>query len=234
MKDRKICSKCHIEKSLDEFYRQDEGYLGRRANCKACSKKKLIEWKSNHPDYMKKYRDKNRITINKNSTKYRNKNIEKCNLNSRKYYEKNKEKRKKYGREYYIKNKKRLNNYNKEWRKNNREKCNEYIKNRYQNNLELNLIKWMRNSLYRTEKQGHVKNKMNTLMEFGYTPKQLKERIECQFKLGMSWNNRNEWHIDHKKPINKFKSGTSPRIINMLCNLQPLWKIDNLSKGNRF
>jgi len=75
---------------------------------------------------------------------------------------------------------------------------------------------------------------MNTVTEFGYTPKQLILRIECQFKDGMSWNNRREWHIDHKKPISTFKSGTSPMVINMLCNLQPIWKRENLSKSNRF
>ena len=49
----------------------------------------------------------------------------------------------------------------------------------------------------------------------------------------MSWDNRKEWHIDHKKPISLFKPGTSPKIINILSNLQPLWKIDNLSKSNK-
>ncbi len=120
------------------------------------------------------------------------------------------------------------------WRNNNKEKCREYARNRYKKNKELGAIKWMRNFLYRTEKMGFKKNQMNTIMEFGYTPKQLIQRIECQFKNGMSWNNRNLWHIDHKKPISKFKNGTSPKTINMLCNLQPIWKHDNLSKSNKF
>jgi hypothetical protein len=92
----------------------------------------------------------------------------------------------------------------------------------------------MRNFLYRTKKLGFKKNSMNTITEFGYTPKRLIQRIKCQFKDGMSWNNRNKWHIDHKKPISAFKEGTSPRIINMLCNLQPIWKYENLSKGDKF
>lgn len=124
--------------------------------------------------------------------------------------------------------------YMKAWRNNNKEKCREYARNRYKKNLELSTIKWMRNFLYRTEKMGFNKNYLNTIMEFGYTPKQLIQRIECQFKEGMSWNNRSEWHIDHKKPISKFIKGTNPRIINMLSNLQPIWKHENLSKGNKF
>jgi hypothetical protein len=122
----------------------------------------------------------------------------------------------------------------KAWRNNNREKCQEYARNHYKKNLQLSTIKWMRNFLYRTEQQGFLKNKLNIITEFGYTPEQLIKRIECQFKEGMSWNNRNEWHIDHKKPISMFTEGTSPKIINMLCNLQPIWKYENLSKCNKF
>ena len=50
----------------------------------------------------------------------------------------------------------------------------------------------------------------------------------------MSWENYGEWHIDHKKPISKFDKKTNLKIINSLCNLQPLWAKDNLSKGNKF
>jgi hypothetical protein len=92
----------------------------------------------------------------------------------------------------------------------------------------------MRNFLYRTEQQGFKKTKLNTITEFGYTPEQLIKRIECQFQDGMSWSNRKEWHIDHRKPISMFIEGTSPRIINMLCNLKPVWAKDNLSKGFKF
>jgi hypothetical protein len=89
-------------------------------------------------------------------------------------------------------------------------------------------------SSHRTEQQGFKKTKINTFVEFGYTPKQLIQRIECQFKEGMSWNNRSEWHIDHRKPISKFDEGTSPKIINILSNLRPIWKHENLSKSNKF
>ena len=50
----------------------------------------------------------------------------------------------------------------------------------------------------------------------------------------MSWDNYGEWHIDHKKPISAFHKDTPPHIINSLCNLQPLWEIDNLKKSNKY
>lgn len=78
------------------------------------------------------------------------------------------------------------------------------------------------------------KKQTNTFKLLGYDTIKLKQRIEIQFKNGMSWDNYGKWHIDHKKPISKFKEGTSVSLINALSNLQPLWAKDNLSKGNKF
>jgi len=236
--EKKVCSKCDEEKKLEEFYKQKGGYLGRRADCKICSNKKNKEWKEKNikkgREYYKEYYKKNSKRLSQQSLNFYNKNKEKCKNYGQKYYKNNKEKLNEYGKEYYKKNSKELNEYGKEWRKNNPEKCRQYTKNRNKRTLQLAAIKWMRNFLYRTEQQGFSKTKMNTITEFGYTPEQLIMRIESQFKDGMSWDNRNEWHIDHKKPISKFNNGTSPRIINMLCNLQPIWKHENLSKSNKY
>ena len=68
----------------------------------------------------------------------------------------------------------------------------------------------------------------------GYDTYKLKQRLECQLKEGMSWDNYGEWHIDHKKPICKFDKGSKISTINSLSNLQPLWASENLSKGCKF
>ena len=66
----------------------------------------------------------------------------------------------------------------------------------------------------------------------------LKEHLESQFTEGMSWENRSEWHIDHIIPQSKFKfdSLTHPNFLKCwdLSNLQPLWAVDNMRKGNIF
>lgn len=233
MIDRKICSICGEEKLLNEFYKQKGGYLGRRANCKLCSNEKVKKWQLEHPNYNKNYLINHPEKRKKYSKKHYEKNKEYYHEYGHNYYVDNKETLNEYGKVYYAEHSAKSNEYGKEWRKNNQTKCREYARNRYKRNLQLSLIKWMRNSLYRTEKQGFIKTKLNTILEFGYTPEQLIKRIECQFKEGMSWNNRKEWHIDHKKPISMFIEGTSPKIINMLCNLQPIWAEENLSKGNK-
>ena len=68
-----------------------------------------------------------------------------------------------------------------------------------------------------------------------YTIEQLIQRLECQFKIGMSWNNYGKWHIDHKKADTRFNyTSTNDKIFLdcwSLANLQPLWAKDNLSKN---
>jgi len=62
-----------------------------------------------------------------------------------------------------------------------------------------------------------------------------KNHIEKLFTDGMSWENINEWHIDHKRPCASFDL-TDPeqqKECFHYTNLQPLWAKDNLSKGAR-
>ena len=59
------------------------------------------------------------------------------------------------------------------------------------------------------------------------------------FQPGMSWDNYGKygWHVDHRIPVSSFN------IISYDCddfrkcwaleNLQPLWAIDNIRKGNK-
>ena len=69
-----------------------------------------------------------------------------------------------------------------------------------------------------------------------YTQSDFVNHIESLWESGMSWDNRNEWHIDHIKPLSVFiKEGESDiKTINALSNLQPLWVNDNLTKGAKY
>jgi len=71
----------------------------------------------------------------------------------------------------------------------------------------------------------------------GYTLSDLMSHLESLFLPGMTWDNYGEWHIDHKIPKSKFKYKTPNNKAFKLCwslnNLQPLWAVDNLSKGNK-
>ncbi len=58
-----------------------------------------------------------------------------------------------------------------------------------------------------------------------------KQHIENQFKTGMNWNNYGEWHLDHIVPLSIAKTEEKLNTLGHYTNLQPLWAIDNLKKG---
>lgn len=70
----------------------------------------------------------------------------------------------------------------------------------------------------------------------GYTKQELRERIESQFRPGMSWSDRASFHIDHIVPIAWFLDRGIRDIatINALANLQPLSPRENQTKSARY
>ena len=117
---------------------------------------------------------------------------------------------------------------------------NDYLKNKRKTDKKFKLTELMRSLLRRSL----VKKQNSTQKMLGYTWEQLKQRLECQFTNGMSWDNYGEWHVDHKKPVSMFEIDAPAHTINALCNLQPLWattrKINgviyegNINKQNKF
>lgn len=69
----------------------------------------------------------------------------------------------------------------------------------------------------------------------GCDKKTLRSYLEAKFKPGMNWKNHGKWHIDHIKPLSKFNPNNLLDIkkANNYTNLQPLWALENLKKGNR-
>jgi hypothetical protein len=82
---------------------------------------------------------------------------------------------------------------------------------------------------------GSVKTE-RTNQAIGYSPEKLKQRIEFNFKPGMSWENHGEWHIDHVKPVARFSEQgiKDPKLINCLSNLRPMWATENIKKGAKW
>lgn len=88
----------------------------------------------------------------------------------------------------------------------------------------------------RTRLGGAIKNKSASTKELtGCEWQFLVAYLESKFTSGMTWENRNQWHIDHIKPLSKFDL-TDPEQQRVAChytNLQPLWAKDNLIKGSQ-
>ncbi len=56
-----------------------------------------------------------------------------------------------------------------------------------------------------------------------------------RFLPGMSWENWGEWHLDHIRPLSSFDIADRAQFLMAahFTNYQPLWAVDNLSKGSR-
>jgi hypothetical protein len=64
----------------------------------------------------------------------------------------------------------------------------------------------------------------------------LQRHLEQQFKPGMSWTNRSQWHVDHIKPVAKFDLSDPAQVLECFhfTNLQPLWAKENLEKSDNW
>lgn len=56
--------------------------------------------------------------------------------------------------------------------------------------------------------------------------------IQNQFVQGMSWDNRQLWHIDHIVPVSFAQTEQELIMLNHYTNLRPFWSNDNQSKSN--
>jgi hypothetical protein len=77
------------------------------------------------------------------------------------------------------------------------------------------------------------RKKSKTADILGCSMEEFKAHIESQFQLGMSWENRHLWHIDHIMPVSMAKTYDEVVRLNHYKNLRPLWAHENLSKSDK-
>jgi len=129
-----------------------------------------------------------------------------------------------YKREYYANNQEAYAEYNRQYHKR-----TDYYNNRYASDILFRLRHLCRTIPSRLARSFDTASSGKV----PYTALELKTHLEQQFQVGMTWDNYGEWHIDHIKPVSAFISEgiTDISIINELTNLQPLWAVDNITKG---
>ena len=165
-----------------------------------------------------------------------------------------KECKKEYKSMWYSKNKENVKDYNNKWIENNknyhsdlyinnidkikeRNKKNKKITNkRYLDRRNTNpLFKFKSNLRNRTcqafKQKKWKKDGSEKLLGCSYECAKL--HIENKFTIGMSWDNYGEWHIDHIIPLSSAKDVVEMSKLCHYTNIQPLWAIDNIKKGNR-
>jgi len=140
----------------------------------------------------------------------------------KKYREENKENIALRRKEYTEENKNKL-----------LKKQREYEYNRYHNDLKYRITKNIRSRTYSAFKAKGIKKSTRTLSMLGCTKEQLIVHIESQFRDGMNWDNKSEWHIDHIIPLSSAKNESELIKLSNYKNLQPLWEIENKIKSNK-
>lgn len=77
---------------------------------------------------------------------------------------------------------------------------------------------------------GHKKGEKTEVL-LGCDWQFFQDHIEKQFLPGMTWDNRNLWHIDHVVPMSTAKTEAEVLALNHFTNLRPIWGTDNIRKG---
>lgn len=145
--------------------------------------------------------------------------------------------KKKYSKLYRAKNRDRIKQSKHDYYINNKQKCRnrmrEYEKNRYHNDIFFRLKLNLRSRINLAIKNGYKSATTEELL--GCSIEFLISFLESKFKEGMSWENRELWHIDHILPCSSFDLSDPEQ--QKLCfhytNLQPLWAEENLSKRDK-
>ncbi len=203
----KKCSRCHKEKELSEFGIRILSPDGHQYKCKECRK-----------------------------------------IDNKIYYDKNRKEILKQKKKYSTINKERIAQYCKEWQCINKDYCNQYYQDNKEEKIKYQVaynklkretdiqFKLYDNLRCRLRLALKGKNKsLNTMFLIGCEIDYLMFHIQKQFTHGMSWDNYGDWHMDHIKPCSLFdlsKPSEQRKCFNY-SNLQPLWAIDNLRKGNK-
>ena len=109
----------------------------------------------------------------------------------------------------------------------------DYCNKRYREDPLFNLSTRVRRRIKIFLKGSGLDKRTATRQMIGCDTATLKAHLEAKFSEGMSWDNKNKWHIDHIIPLASAKSQDEIEALCHYTNLQPLWAIDNIKKGNK-
>lgn len=223
--------------------------------CKRCNtSKSRIEFKGSYcapcrSDYMREYRNKNKLQISvynqdywrtnkehltEKQREFWRQNSERFLSRDRQYRKTNKEHIQARDRDYRERNKERRSAANKLWYKTHKNQVRETRKRYYSSNINARLAKALRNRLWDALK-GRTKNG-SAVGALGISLEEFRLYIEAKFYPGMTWDNWGiaGWHLDHIVPLSSFDLTNFEQMCRAMhfTNLQPLWALDNIRKGS--
>jgi hypothetical protein len=104
---------------------------------------------------------------------------------------------------------------------------------RYQTDPEYMLLIRLRSRIRYAVRAGAAQKKGNCRTLIGCNATEFCSYIESLFAPGMSWQNKQEWHIDHIIPVSAFDltSEEGQQAAFHYTNMRPLWAHENIKKG---
>jgi len=167
-------------------------------------------------------KDKRQVYCKTCRKKYNLKNREYILERAKKYYRNHVQDQKEYDKIYCLKNKEIIN-------KKRLQRCHNNINFRLRKNYS-GRIRTVFNKL-------NFKTTSSKVLFCGCTINELKIYLEHYFTNGITWDNYGQfgWHIDHIIPCAFFDLTDQTELKQCFhyTNLRPLWRDENLSKGDR-
>lgn len=214
----------------------------------------------------REYMARRRLAGYRDGLAWHHKNRDRSIERSRRWKESNRERVKAYTSEYYRKNyvpkprpkkltheqiRERRRVYEQKWRDKNKEqliakralridsiRINRRARSleRYKTDPSYYLAVRFRARIRAALKSSSDEKKCKSQELLGCPISHLKNHLESQFCNGMSWENRNLWHIDHIRPCASFDLSLLDQQKKCFhyTNLQPLWIKENLSKRDKW
>jgi len=218
----KICPTCKVEKTLDQYNKNQTRKDGIQRECRECC----------HNHHNKHYHNKKSPRLNENLQSNHKLCLE-CN-NELPFEQFNKLKLGRFGLKSICKQ--CDSNKDKRYRNNNKEKLNQYRKNKKATDPQFKLKHILRLRLLDALKRSNTTKRHSALILLSCSIEQCKQHIENQFKPEMNWNNHGSyWEIDHIKPCDSFDLTDTEQQKQCFhyTNLQPLTISENRSKKNK-
>jgi len=227
----KTCTKCGVEKSIDQFHKDSKGAHKVKSRCKICLS-------SYDKEFHKQYSIKNKEIISERKKLTYEKNKEKILIERKEYYTKNREmmlektreyvKRSGYGKKYYAENKEKLLQTHSDWVNSNKPRLQEYQRGyreeRKEHYKELRTLWEMDNKeLLRTyaRKRRALKKQVNE----HYTKDDEQYTRELFNHQCANCGTTDKLCIDHHYPLSKGYALTRENAV-VLCNKCNLSKSD--------
>mgnify|MGYP001568473679 CR=1 FL=1 len=243
----KTCRKCKDEREKKRAYYQAnrERILAQKKAYNQANREKIAERKKAH------YHANREKDAAQRKARYQN-NREEVLAQRKAYGQANREKRASYAKAYHAANKEKISAQkkaysqankekiaakNKAYYAANKEKANEqnkaYIKKRRSEDSIFDLKLRCRRRLSHAFASRGFKKTGKTADMLGCDWEFLKSHIEAQFTKGMTWENRDRWHVDHIIPLASANTPEDIMRLSHFSNLQPLWAEENLAKSDK-